>query len=94
MYWFFATVLFSFVAFFWDELILAGIAKIIGFDITPKFLFTWILISGLIVILLISFGVPSEHRFIVSCICTFIFVMSLLTRHGTLAPRRNNSLKR
>lgn len=76
----FGTILFSFVAFFWDEFLLGIIAKIFGFDITPAFLAVWILISGIIVIALIVLHVSPEHRFLVSCICAAVFASSILLK--------------
>lgn len=74
------TVIFSFVAFFWDEFLLGVIAKLFGFDITPAFLAVWILISGITVIVLIVLHVSPEHRFLVSCICAAVFASSILLK--------------
>jgi hypothetical protein len=67
MFWIvFFSLLFSIVALFWDELVITTIAHLLGRNLSSRFLFVWVVASGILATVLITIHAPPHLRVAIS----------------------------
>lgn len=67
----------TFIAMFWDEMIISLVSVVINKRIEPVFMVSWIIISGILASILISYHVPEEYRIITLLLVGFGVLFSL-----------------
>lgn len=73
-------------AMFWDELIITLITLVMGKQVNRVFMIGWMICSGILSSVLVSYHVPVEYRLVTVVLITFAVVFSLqgylLTKDG------------
>lgn len=75
MFWVvFFSLSFSAIALFWDEVFIASTARLLGLDISSRFLLVWVVVSGVLATALITIHAPPHLRLVVSLLSTVLLL--------------------
>jgi len=64
-------------ALFWDEAMIGLITFLTGTKVNPLFSIAWVIISGFLTSLLVSYHVPAEYRIVTIVLITFAVMFSI-----------------
>lgn len=64
-------------AMFWDELVITLITLVMGKQVNRMFMIGWMICSGILSSVLVSYHVPVEYRLLTVVLITFAVVFSL-----------------
>lgn len=64
-------------AMFWDEVVITLITMVLGKQVNKLFMVGWMICSGILTSVLVSYHVPMEYRVLTIILITFAVVFSL-----------------
>lgn len=74
-------------ALFWDEMVITLVTLVMGKNVNRAFMIGWMICSGILSSILVSYHVPIEYRVLTVVLVTFAVLFSL---QGYMLTTKNN----